>query len=325
MIDWRKTARRIGLGRLALALWHRPVGRFRQSLRNGGPFAQRRTEFQRQEMEHAAEHLPPIPTGASAITLHLVSGRKFWYQTAFCLHSFAQAARVPIKVEIYDDGTCDDFVLSRLARLGPAIRFCSIDSTRERLERHLPRERFPVLRDRWDHYPNIRKLIDPHLGSVGWKLVTDSDLLFFRRPGFLLSWLRAPDRLLHATDCVESYGYTRRLLEHVAGASLPQQVNVGLCGLRSESLDWDELERWCATLIAAERTSYYLEQALVAMLAARASSCAIAPAADYVTMPARSEVVAPRAVMHHYVDTSKRWYFRYGWRHALATAALRSD
>jgi len=61
------------------------------------------------------------------------------------------------------------------------------------------------------------------------------------------------------------------------------------------------------------KPSYYLEQALVAMLAAR-QPCAVAPEPDYLTKPSRTEVQAPRAVMHHYVADSKRWYFRYGWR-----------
>jgi hypothetical protein len=51
------------------------------------------------------------------------------------------------------------------------------------------------------------------------------------------------------------------------------------------------------------------------MLASRQPACAVAPAADYVTKPGRAESIAPRAVMHHYVAESKRWYFRHGWRH----------
>jgi hypothetical protein len=106
-------------------------------------------------------------------------------------------------------------------------------------------------------------------------------------------------------------------MERLAAAPIPPLVNVGLCGLRSESLDWDELESWCRELIAKEKTSYYLEQALVAMLAARAQPCAIAPAADYVTKPERAEALQPTAVMHHYVAESKRWYFQHGWRDVL--------
>jgi hypothetical protein len=312
-------ARRLGLGRVALALWHQPIGRLRDSLRHGGPFAEWKTEQGRRAMEAAAATLPPAAaiSAGPAVSLHFLTGRKFWYQTAFCLHSFARQSGARVTAEIYDDGSLDDALRAQLGRLGPGIRFHSATAIQERLEAHLPAGKFPVLRERWKNYPNLRKLIDPHLGATGWKLVVDSDLLFFRRPGFLLDWLARPDRPLHAVDCTESYGYSRNLMERLAGAPIPALVNVGLCGLRSEALDWAELEAWCAELIAREKTSYYLEQALVAMLVARQPACAVAPAADYVTKPGRAEIIAPRAVMHHYVAESKRWYFQHGWRHVL--------
>ncbi len=316
----KQTAQNLGLGRLALALWHQPIAKLRDSWRHGGPLAERETERQRLEMVAAALELPPLPAAIpdSPLVFHLLTGRRFWYQTAFCLHSLARTAGAPIRAEIYDDGTIDAEVDGWLRRLGPAVTIHPQAGIIARLDRILPADRFPVLRERWINYPNIRKLTDVHAGSTGWKLVIDSDLLFFRRPEFLLRWLQAPDRPLHAVDCEESYGYSRPLMERLAGAPIPPLANVGLCGLRSEGLDWVELEAWCAALIAKERTSYYLEQALVAMLAAR-QPCAVAPAADYLTLPGRDEVNAPRAVMHHYVAQAKRWYFRQGWRHVATT------
>lgn len=307
-------------GQILLKFYHTPVGRIRHSLRHGGPWAMRETERQRVEMEAAATTLPALPEfpGAQAAALHLMTGRRFWYQTVFCLHTFAAHAKANVQAEIYDDGSIDETCAARLRALGPGIRIHFIGELRAQLEKHLPRAQFPVLRERWDNYPNIRKLIDVHLGSRGWKLVIDSDLLFFRRPDFLLTWLARPDRILHAVDSTESYGYSRRLMRELAGAEIPPLVNVGLCGLRSEDLNWVELERWCTTLHARERTNYYLEQALVAMLAAR-TTCAIAPAADYITLPSRPEISHPTAVMHHYVDTTKRGYFREGWRHFMTS------
>jgi len=229
------------------------------------------TERHRREMERAVEHLPPLPArlGAPRVTLHLLSGKRFWYQTAFCLHSFAQHCEVGVDADIYDDGSFDERLVAELTRLGPGLRFHPAAAIRARLDEYLPEDKFPVLRERWRNYPNIRKLTEPHLGSQGWKLVIDSDLLFFRRPALLLDWLAAPNRPLHAVDCQESYGYSRPLLQWLAGAPIPPLVNVGLCGLRSEALDWHEIEAWCTELIVRERHSYYLEQALVAMLAAR--------------------------------------------------------
>lgn len=312
----RSLAQQLGLGKLALKLWHQPVGRMRDSLRNGGPFVERETERQRLLMVEAAKALPALPqrAGAPRVALHLLTGRKYLFQAAYCLHSFARQSGATLEAHIYDDGSFDDDLRRQLDRLGPGIVFHPIKEIRAKLDDLLPESRFPVLRERWRNYPNIRKLTDPHLGSTGWKLILDSDLLFFRRPDFLLEWCAAPDRPLHAVDCMESYGYSRPLMEKLAGASIPPLVNVGLCGLRSDGLNWTELEAWCAELIAREKTSYYLEQALGAMLAARAQPCAVAPAAEYLTNPGREEGAHPTAVMHHYVAESKRWYYRHGWR-----------
>lgn len=310
------TFRKLGLGRIVYRAYHRPRSKIRDIVRAGGPLAMRRTEAGRRAMLAAAATLPRLPeplAGARPVELHVLTGRRFWYQTMFCLWSFARNAGNPVVPLLYDDGTLDDECLAPLREHFPGLRVETHSATLARLDRDLPRDRFPHLRERWDNYPNLRKLIDVHLGRSGWKLVLDSDMLFFRRPDFLLNWLSSPDRPLHGVDCIESYGYSRDLMENLTGVVLAPRVNVGLCGLRSEAIDWERLESWTAALISRERTNYYLEQALVAMLVA-GTACAVAPSDDYLTLPTRQECLAPSAVMHHYVDTAKRWYFTESWR-----------
>jgi hypothetical protein len=310
-------ARSARLGRVAYHAWHRPVAWIRDFLRDGGPLVQRRTELGRREMELAAAGLPRLPTHPGApVSLHLLTGRRFWYQTVFCLWSFSRQSGRNVAPIIYDDGTLDESVRAPISRIFPQARFIEQPDAIARLDVYLPVTRFPALRDRWTNYPHIRKLIDPHLGSRGWKLVVDSDLLFFHPPKFLLDWNDHPDRPLHAVDCVTSYGYTRQLMNELAGREVADLVNVGVAGLRSEDLDWDRVERWCDELIRREGTNYYLEQAIVAMLVA-GSECAVAPASDYVTLPRPPEVETCKAAMHHYVAESKRWYFQTNWRRIL--------
>ncbi len=307
------------LGRIVYHSWFRPRAWLHRVAREGGPLEAWRTARGCAAMEQAAltlPVLPPVAADAAPVELHLLTGRRFWYQTAFCLWTFARHARRPLNPVIYDDGSLAPRWRAPLVRLFPAIRFVDRPAALDRLDRHLPAARFPHLRERWQHYPNIRKLIDPHLGASGWKLIIDSDLLFFRRPDVLLRWSDTPDRPLHAVDCATSYGYSRPLLDRLAGRPLADLVNVGLTGLRSDELDWDRLEAWTAALHAAEGTSYYLEQALIAMLVA-GRPCVVAPAADYLTLPRPPETQEPAAVMHHYVADSKRDYFRRCWRIAV--------
>jgi hypothetical protein len=310
-------------GRLLYQLWHRPLGALRTSLRHGGPLATRATRRARDEMRAAAADLPPLPAPtARPLVVHFLTGRAFAYQTAFCLHSLARHCPAGLAPEFHDDGTLTGDAHALLARLAPAAVFHPQTEALHRLESHLPATRFPVLRERWVHYPHIRKLIDVHLGRSGWRLVLDSDLLFWRRPDLLLDWSDAPRSPLHATDCTENYGYPRPLLEQLAGRPVPPLVNVGLIALRSEAIDWAFLEHASARLISAHGTHYYLEQALCALLVARSPAPAVvAPAADYVTFPSPAEVAAPSAVMHHYVDLSRDLYHRQAWRRLVSTPA----
>ncbi len=306
-------------GKLLLYCYHRPLALARDSVRQGGPWAQVKTAAGRREMIDAAQVMPALPDFAtgSAMVVHLMTGRRFWYQTTFCLHSLARASGAMVYAEIYDDGTIDAEVRRVMGRLGPRVRVTGQAELTERLNDLLPAARFPVLRERYAHYVNLRKLIVAHLGRRDWKVVLDSDQLFFRPPYELMMWFRQPTGALHMVDCEESYGYSRALMERLAGRPIPERVNVGIFALRSESIDWAELEAWCAELIAREKTHYYLEQALIAMLMAREPQRVALPARDYLVRPGRAEVFAPTAVLHHYVAESKRWYFQRGWKHAF--------
>lgn len=313
--------RRLGLGRLFYLVYFKPVGLLLQSVREGGPINQLINRRGRKAMERAALELPPVH-GHEAdrepfYEVHVLTGRRFWYQTAFCVRSLiAHSPEISIRPVFYDDGTLAGHRRA-LERLFPAALFVNPGEIAERVEQHLPLKRFPSLRERREHYPLIRKLIDPHLGSKGWKLVLDSDMLFFRRPVLLNEWLREPIHPLQMVDVEESYGYSRELLEELADGPIPERMNIGICGLESETIDWVRIENWITKLVRQCGTHYLMDQALVAMMMSGMERV-VAPPEDYITLPDDPECADPRAVMHHYVALSKRCYFRVGWRKCLA-------
>jgi hypothetical protein len=315
----RSAARSFGLGRAAYWLWYAPVAAVKKSIANGGPLEQLRDGRAHAGMTRAAAQLTP-QTGLAVADwpeLHFLTGKRFWDQTAFCLYTFQSHAGRSARAVFHDDGTLDHDGAAHLRELFPVAEIRFRTESDARIAALLPPSRFPTLHaERARFYPNFLKLTDVHAGARGWRLVLDSDMLFFRRPDFLLAWLAAPTQPLRMLDVQDSYGYSRSLLESLAGAPLPPRVNVGLCGLRSDAFDWEKVEFWCRRLIEAEGSSYYLEQALAAMLLA-GHDCAVAPAEDYLLLPSEDECRAPRAVMHHYVAHSKRGYFRHAWRAAL--------
>ena len=283
-------------------------------VREGGPWQQELDRRGRRDMQRTAARLPALPEfKGSPLELHQLTGQNFAFQSAFCFWTLSHTAQREVAPVFYDDGTLAPVQKEHLLSLFPLGRLVTHGETLARLEIYLPEKKFPVLRERFQKDPLIRKLINLHLGSTGWKLGLDSDLLFFRRPTFILDWLENPQQPLYLLDIADAYGYSTRLLEKLAAAAVPHCVNVGLCGLRSESLDWEKMEWWCAQLLEAEGSHYLLEQALTALILAGLPGVA-APEADYLTLPSLEEVFHPLAVMHHYVAESKRWYFRESWR-----------
>jgi hypothetical protein len=315
-----KLARELRPGRLLYRFYYAPLGFLRRCQREGALNLYLSRQGQRQ-MEHAATRLPPVePPDASAAEVYFLSGRKFWYQTCFCAWTLLRHSPLPVRPVVLDDGSLDGAMQDALRRVFPHIRFDPRPAIEERLDQALPASRFPTLRRHRLVYPHLRKLTDVHAGLSGWRLVLDSDMLFFRQPTFLLDWLRDPRRPTHMIDVAPSYGYATKLLDELAGAPLAERLNVGVIGLQSDAVDWDKLEFWCRTLLERHGSHYLLEQGLTAMLLA-GRECAVAPEADYVALPSRAEVQHPRTIMHHYVAESKAWYFRYGWRQVLKAPA----
>jgi hypothetical protein len=306
-------------GRLLYLLYYRPLAQCQRLVRGGSPLDQWRTRRGEAAMREAATRLnPPTVNDKEAKNheVHLLTGDRFWHQSLFCLWSLSHHSQESLRPVIHDDGSLTPEQVDRFHRVFPQAQVRSHQTMQERLHELLPAESFPTLHERWFNYPHIRKLINPHLGNSGAKLVMDSDLLFFQRADVLFDWLDVPTGPLHAVDCETSYGYPLELMARLAGHEIAPLVNVGLTGLHSDRIDWDQLEYWASQLQAAHGTSYLQEQGLIAMMVA-GQDCTIAPASDYVTNPQEPEATSCQAVMHHYVADSKRWYFQKNWRRLL--------
>ncbi|MBF2097682.1 MAG: glycosyl transferase [Gloeomargaritaceae cyanobacterium C42_A2020_066] len=311
--------RSFSLGKLAYWVVHKPKGILKTYLERD-PIRRWWDEQARQEMESTAASLPPLPVFATQLPthVHFLTGKKYWYQTCFCAYSLIQQAQVGISFVIHDDGSLTPEHCAVFRQLFPGVHIILAPEAEARLDQYLPAGRYPSLRSRYRSLALMRKLMDIHPGQRGWRLFLDSDMLFFRRPEFLLNWLSEPTIACHMVDVVESYGYTKALMSRLCEAPIPASVNTGILGIQSESIDWDRVELWCQGLLDAAGTHYYQEQALTAMILAT-QSCIPVSAQDYLVKPDEVEAQSPKAVLHHYVATSKPWYYHYGWRHVLAT------
>ncbi|MFN3890331.1 MAG: hypothetical protein ACK4MV_08035 [Beijerinckiaceae bacterium] len=313
-----QAARSAGLGRLLFFLFHRPLGIIKQSLLEGGPFQQRKTELGRLEMIDAALRLAPAPARKDEVgaKVQFLSGRHFWYQTVFCFVSLQNVAPFRITPVIFDDGTLDDETCARIARVVPWAEFVKESETSDKLADALPPAKFPTLWARRRTYVHLRKLVDMHAGQNDWSLVLDSDMLFFRQPVAVLDWFAAP-RAMFMQDICNAYGYSPSLMARLSCEDMLAKVNVGLYGIDRSRIDWELVEYWCHAQIKEEGAQYLQEQALTALILTQQHAEAL-DAREYIVMPRLSEGLIPQGILHHYVAHSKRAYYQSTWRRVYA-------
>ena len=116
-----------------------------------------------------------------------MTGAKYWYQTVFCHASLQAHAPSRITPVLYDDGTLTVEYRDRVRRVIPWARVITLGDIEARLDDALPWDLYPTLRQRRIEQPLIRKVLDLHTGVPGWKMLLDSDMLFFERPDWLLN------------------------------------------------------------------------------------------------------------------------------------------
>ncbi len=274
----------------------------------------RKMNSNRKLMQKAAFCLPSVTSYTNGLPLYFLTGKKYLYQTLFCIRSLSKSCKEQFKFILVDDGSFDAPLIAHINRLLPGAEIITQAIINQNLEKILPRDKYPILRHKREIYPHLKKLTDIHsLPIKGWKLVLDSDMLFFAPPIAITSWLKKPTQPLHMVDCMESYGYTRQLMETLTGAGIPPLLNVGAIGLNSASIQWNTMEEWIGTLEEKEGTSYYLEQALSAMLISTIPSL-ILSSDQYIVNPDENSIEHFNGILHHYVDLSKKGYFNKAWK-----------
>ncbi|WP_413666199.1 hypothetical protein ACEN9X_16635 [Mucilaginibacter sp. Mucisp86] len=298
-------------------LYRNPRSQLQKFRRFGGYLNYRSMMNGRREMEQRSVELPPVISYADGLPVYFLTGKNYLYQTLYCIQSLIKSSSAKFKFILVDDGSFNAELLKRVERQLPGAQVITQDRISENLQNALPEARYPYLHKKRAVYPHIKKLTDVHtIPGDAWKLVLDSDMLFWREPIDLINWLNHPQRPLHMVDCTEAYGYSQQLMEQLAASAIKPLLNVGAIGLKSNDIDWDKLENWVKTLEEREGTSYYLEQALSAMLIGSADATVL-KAEEYIVNPAPDQINSKAGILHHYVDLSKEGYFKHTWKHFL--------
>lgn len=292
-----------------------PRSNWRNIQRFGGVNSYLKMQKGKAEMKKASHRLPPVYSVNGSFEIYFLTGEKYFYQTLFCASSLLKVSKMQFQFILVDDGSFDCKLINRIKMQMPGAVIVQESEIKCHLDQHLPEVQFPYLHHKRRIYPHIKKLTDIHtINRSTFKLVLDSDMLFWNAPLEIINWLKNPQGSLYMLDSDDSYGYTRRLMEELAGTAIPDMVNVGAIGIDSSAIDWERLEIWCKTLEAREGTSYFLEQALSAMIIANQQKT-ILHEKEYIVNPADNDYESQK--LRHYVDLSKKLYFTKDWRQSL--------
>ncbi|RZL40988.1 MAG: glycosyl transferase [Pedobacter sp.] len=295
-------------------LYRYPKSKLQRLDKFGGYFEFRKMIRNQRLMKLKSLELLPIKSYNDGLPIYFLTGEKYLYQTLFCIQSLSKNSIQKFRYILVDDGSFNEDLVERIKRQLPDAGVVSKEEISKNIEKYLPETDYPKLRSKRREYPHIKKLTDIHtIKEDAWKIVLDSDMLFYGEPTDLITWLMHPEKSLHMIDCVEAYGYSRKLMETLSKTKIKEKINVGIIGLNSKKIDWNALEKWCSILEEKEGSSYYLEQALTAMLIGDAETCELLPE-SYIVNPETDQIFKGGGILHHYVDLSKKEYFNYAWK-----------
>lgn len=306
--------------RLVNVCYRFPKSELKKYRRFGGYGIYREMQAGKKQMAKAACRLPPVRSYNDGLPVYFLTGKDYLYQTLFCIRSLSLRGDVKFRFTLVDDGSFNEAIVKQIQSQLPQAEIIMAAEIAKNIDKHLPPEGFPNIHRKRKVYAHLKKLTDIHtLPGEPWKMVLDSDMLFWKEPAELISWLKNPTSPLALKDCMQSYGYDLGLMQALSGGEIEPLLNVGAVGLNSLAVNWDKLEKWIGELEAAGGASYYLEQALTAMLIGE-TPLIMLPGTDYIVCPSDAEMMDKTGILHHYVDTSKKGYFIYLWKELIQQA-----
>lgn len=289
-------------------IYRYPKDKYKNIQRFGGYFQYQRMLKEREKMMCEATHILPINSYNNGLVIYFLTGKAYLYQTLFCIKSLVTVSDKKFKFVLIDDGTFDKNLIEQINDQLPNSEIITKEKIERNLEKVMPKSKFPILHQKRKEYPHIKKLTDIHTISGSWKLVFDSDMLFWKNPVEIINWLDKPEAPIHIIDCEQSYGYATALMKRLCKHEIPERVNVGIIGLNSGEINWEDIEKWIIGLEKEGGKSYYLEQAISAMILA-SKKCIILKEDEYKVNPSKNEAIEKSSSLHHYVDLSKAYYY----------------
>lgn len=258
-----------------------------------------RDTFCSANIERPATPLPPLN---QPVSIHMVlSSSAVWMglQAARSLE-FHSGRTWPWF--FHDDGSLSEADAERIQRLFPQARVIRRREADAAMDTALANH--PVSRENRKKHNWFLKFFDTwHYAPHPRYVVLDSDIVFFRKPEFILRWIQTPDAgLWFMKDTKEAYAAPRAELEKIMGFPFRPLVNSGCCLMDKAAYSLDQAEKYLREVGPIATQFQFFEQSLFAMTGSAWGKGGHLGAEYEISW---GNFRHPRSVMRHYVATFK--------------------
>jgi hypothetical protein len=244
---------------------------------------------------------PPMP-----IPIHLLTGKDDWLLACWMLASWFHNTERNWTIVIHDDGHLPPEAHEAFTKIAPGFRAITAPDADQAVLKSLAGH--PACRDYRLAHPLARKIFDVPAMTAGDRfMILDSDLLFFRRPGAILSWCdEKSDEVWFNEDVTESLPIPREEVREKLGIDVWPRVNSGLCLLNRTALNLDLCERALRETSLLKGHIWLVEQSLFAICASAWGRGGLLPPEYEVSLEKNAR---PGAVARHYVGAVRQRFF----------------
>lgn len=206
-----------------------------------------------------------LPFHEQPVSLHMVLSHGGVLMGQMTLRSLEFHSGVSWSPVLHDDGSLTDADEAELKANFPDARIIRRSEADAVMGQVL--EGYPVCRETRMKHPWFLKVFDTrHFAAHAHYIVIDSDIVFFRYPGFVMDWVeKRPETFWFMEDTKEKYSSPRSVIEEAMGVPLWERVNSGLDLMVSGGVTYALAEKFLERCGPVAREFHFLEQTFFAL------------------------------------------------------------
>ena len=207
-----------------------------------------------------------LPNHGHPVSLHMVLSHNGVLMGQLTLRSLEFHSGFTWATVFHDDGTLTDADVTEIKTNFPDARVIRRKEADLALAKAL--QAYPHCRNNRMKHPWFLKVFDTrHFAESDRYIVIDSDIVFFKKPEFILDWMaKRPDTFWFMHDTKEKYSSPRAGIEDAMGFPLWERVNSGLDLMVGPGVTYSLAETFLERCAPLAHEFHFLEQTFFAVV-----------------------------------------------------------